>query len=109
MSDLHSANSLQNSVYSWSFGKANRFGNVYYIIIKLNRAKSTDMFYNLPKIKSDKVPSFGIGDRSELVVPNGKDSPPPNTYKILTSVDMNKLKRKGPLIFGRIKEPVNNY
>lgn len=33
MSDLHSANTLQNSIYSWSFGKANRFEGVYMIMI----------------------------------------------------------------------------
>lgn len=66
------------------------------------------MLFNFPKIKSDKASSFGYGGRSELIPPTGKDSPPPNTYKILTSTDINKLKRKGPIIVGKIKEPVIN-
>lgn len=33
MSDLHSSNSLQNSVTSWTFGKANRFSSVRRILI----------------------------------------------------------------------------
>lgn len=32
MSDIHSSNSLQNSVTSWTFGKGNRFSNVLKIL-----------------------------------------------------------------------------
>jgi len=98
MSDLHSSNSLQNSVYSWSFGKADRFRTMY-------KKAASDVFYNLPKQTTDLYTTLGVGSRPDLKSDRGKDSPPPNIYKIKSSVDFNKQFGKGVLISERIKYP----
>jgi hypothetical protein len=67
------------------------------------RKPNSDAFYDFPTIKTDKMPSLGIGGRQDLLLQTGRDSPPPNTYKILTSVDLNKMKKKGTIIAERIK------
>lgn len=62
--------------------------------------------YSIPDQKSEKYCTFGIGDRPKMVNYAGNSSPPPNTYSLKTSVDFNKLHKKGSSLGERLQEQV---
>ncbi len=90
MSPFKSSNSLQNSVYSWSFSKTGRFNGLY-------KKPISDSIYNVPERKSSRFTSQGYGKRYELKNPNGQGSPPPNTYKIKSCFERSVDHKKGAL------------
>jgi hypothetical protein len=98
MSQHKSATSLQNSVYSWSFSKSSRFRD--------NKASEKGSLYTLPDFKNRRAPSLGFGTKYDLRPLQGRDSPPPNTYRIKTVFDINMIKKKGPIILEKLSGAV---
>jgi len=94
MSSYKSSNSLQNSVYSFSFSKQPKFNGVY-------KKGISDTIYNLPDGKSTRYASQGFGNRVDLTNPYGKGSPAPNSYRIKSCFDNSLDHKKGPLILER--------
>lgn len=88
MSPYKSSNSLQNSVYSYSFSKQGRFDGVY----KKNFA---DSIYSIPDNKSSRFTSQGFGGKIDMANPVGKGSPAPNSYKLKSCFDNSTEKKKG--------------
>jgi len=100
-SNLHSANSLQNSSTSVSFGlsKSKRFD-------KSNQNVVNDILYNIPAIKRSESYStinFGFGERTNII--STSQNPSPNQYYIKSSTELNKLQNKGFVIGRRLDRP----
>jgi len=91
MSPFKSSNSLQNSVYSWSFSKTGRFDGLY-------KKPISDSMYSIPDGKSTRFTSQGFGGRCNLKNPKGQSSPPPNTYNIKSCFEKSIEHRKGALL-----------
>jgi hypothetical protein len=94
MSPFKSSNSLQNSVYSYSFTKQQRFNGMYQKLI-------VDCMYDLPASKSMRFTSQGFGNKTELKNPSGKGSPAPNSYRIKSCFDSSIDHKKGPIFLER--------
>ena len=60
----------------------------------------------MPRLKTDKIATLGVGSRYQIISNTGKDSPPPNTYKLHSSVDLNLLWKKGTKLGEKIKTSV---
>jgi hypothetical protein len=99
MSEYQSSNSLQNSTYVWSFPKSHRFSGGYKNAI-------TDTIYNLPEHKNERYTTQGYGKRTELLTAQGRNSPPPNTYRIKSFIDLNFQNKKGMSIHEKVAELV---
>lgn len=91
MSPFKSTNSLQNSVYSWSFSRTGRFDGMY-------KKPISDSMYSIPEGKSCRYTSQGFGKRIELKNQTGRNSPPPNSYLIKSCFDKSVEHRKGALL-----------
>ena len=94
MSPFKSSNSLQNSVYSYSFTKQQRFNGMYQKLI-------VDCMYDLPASKSMRFTSQGFGNKTELKNPSGKGSPAPNSYRIKSCFDSSIDHKKGTIFLER--------
>lgn len=94
MSCYKSSNSLQNSVYSYSFSKQPKFNGVY-------KKSLSESIYNVPDNKCSRYTSQGFGSRVEITNPYGKGSPAPNTYSIRSCFDSSVDRKKGALILER--------
>jgi hypothetical protein len=99
MSEFQSSNALQNSVYSWTFNKSNRFSGGLY------KKKFIDSIYNLPDKKNGRATTQGVGNRRDLRPQPGQSSPPPNTYRIKSSVDIMNLDKKKIYIGEKVPIP----
>jgi hypothetical protein len=89
VSNFHSTNSLQNSIYAYSIPKEERFrGNINKLY--------TDTIYTITESKRNKGTSLGLGDKSSLV--NSHKGPGPQQYNILSIFEKNKQKHKGLII-----------
>jgi len=95
MSPFKSSNSLQNSVYSWSFSKTGRFDGTY-------RKPISDSMYSIPDGKNMRFTTQGFGKRYELKNITGRSSPPPNTYHIKSCFDKSVEHRKGALMLEKV-------
>lgn len=100
MSEFQSTNSMQNSSYIWTFSKAHRFSSVY-------KRPATDSIYTVPDWKSGRYTTQGFGNKYDLRPLQGRNSPPPNTYRIKSCFEINAEKKKGPLIHNKIPGLVN--
>jgi len=90
MSPFKSSNSLQNSIYSWSFSKGGRFDGAY-------KKPTSDSMYSIPEGKSTRYATQGIGKRADLKNATGRCSPPPNTYNIRSCFEKSIEHKKGAL------------
>lgn len=100
MSPYKSSNSLQNSVYSWSFSKTGRFDGLY-------KKPTSDSMYCVPEGKSSRFTSQGYGKRYEIKNVAGHNSPPPNTYKLKSCFEKSIDQRKGALLLEKYPKIVN--
>lgn len=87
MSEHKSSNSLQNSVYSWSFGKEGRF--------KSYKNAITESMQLLPTTRTHRTTTLGFGERYSFKPLIGEGSPAPNKYNIRTCFDINIEHKKG--------------
>jgi hypothetical protein len=101
MSPYKSSSTLQNSVYSYSFSKQERFSG-----IKIN---CIDSIYNLPETKSLRFTSQGFGNKLEMINPTGLGSPPPNSYRLKSCFENSIDKKKGPLFMEKFSPLVSFY
>lgn len=99
MSPFKSSNSLQNSIYSFSFCKLGRFDGLY-------KKPHTDNIYNIPEKKNMRFTSQGFGKRYDLIGLNGKYTPPPNSYNLKSCFERNIEDKKGPLILEKFSQIV---
>ncbi len=103
MSPYKSSNSLQNSVYSWSFSKTGRFDGFY-------KKPISDSFYTIPEGKSTRYTSQGFGGRLDIKNAKGQNSPPPNTYKIKSCFEKSVDFKKGALLLEKcISIVINSF
>ena len=100
MSCYKSSNSLQNSVYSYSFSKQPKFNGMY-------RKNLSESIYNVPDNKSSRYTSQGYGNRVDVTNPYGRGSPAPNTYSIKSCFDSSLEQKKGALLLERFTPLVN--
>ena len=91
-SEFLSSNSLRNSSYCWSIGHDKRLKEKSY-------QKYNDKIYNIPDLKSTRYTILGYGERGNFLSSTTKFYPSPNTYRIKSIFDINKLHNKG-IIFG---------
>jgi len=91
MSPYMSSNSLQNSIYSWSFGKTGRFNGNY-------QKPISDNIYCIPEGKSSRFTSQGFGKRHEIKNISGRCSPPPNSYFLKSCFEKSVEHKKGAII-----------
>lgn len=87
-SEFHSANSLQNSSYIWTFPKDQRMNIKDYL--KLN-----DNIYNIPDNKMTRTTTLGYGKRKDFLRVYEKDNPSPAVYNQKSLFDINIIKKKG--------------
>lgn len=98
MSTYQSVNSLQNSVHTWTFNRADRWkGGTY-------RKCLTDSIYTLPGSLSTRYTTFGYGVRKDFRPIPGRESPSPDRYSIRSIFDSKKT--KGKTISLKLKQPV---
>ena len=99
MSEFQSPSTLQNSVYSWTFPKSDRFGNSY-------KQASVQSIYSLPDHKNNRSTSFGFGTRKTFT--SGNKSPSPDRYNLPTVFEMNISKKKGTTLTSKLNPLVFN-
>ena len=92
-SEFISSNVLRNSSYCWSIGQDKRTKDKTF-------QKYNDNIYNIPDLKSTRYTILGYGERGNFWSPKAKFYPSPNTYKIKSIFDINKLYKKG-ITFGK--------
>ena len=97
MSPYKSSNSLQNSVYSYSFSKQGRFGNY---------KKGADSLYVLPDTISQKYTTLGVGSKMEFHNPGGKGSPGPNVYNLKSCFENSGERKKGAIFLEKFSPMV---
>ena len=90
-----SSNSLRNSSYCYSLGRAPRIGIKSY-------KKYNDNIYNIPDLKSKRSTILGLGERRDLRPTPGKGDPSPDAYKIFSLFDINLKHHKGPSLGARL-------
>jgi hypothetical protein len=100
MSEFQSSSTLQNSIYSWTFAKQNRFNSLY-------RQPSTQSIYNIPENRGTRSTTFGYGTRNLFNIK--ASSPPPNEYNLPTVFDTNISKRKGTKLSSKINPQVLKF
>lgn len=86
-SEFHSANSLQNSSYIWTFPKDQRMKIKDYL--KLN-----DNIYNIPDSKMTRTTTLGYGKRKDFLHIYERDNPSPAAYNLKSLFDVNIIKKK---------------
>jgi hypothetical protein len=84
MSEHQSSSSLQNSVYSWTFCKTDRFKNA--------TKEPVHTMYTLPSLTTPRSTNFGYGTRKVF---EGKSGPSPDKYAIPNLFDINIAKNNG--------------
>jgi hypothetical protein len=99
ISQFQSSNSLQNSTYSISMPKEQRFREIY-------KKDLTDTLYKLPDPRGNRSTTMGFGDRPDFI--KIVNSPGPNVYKIESIFEHNKRK-KGISIGSRINYKVKLF
>jgi hypothetical protein len=99
MSAYKSSSTLQNSVYSYSFPKQERFTE------KIKNC--VDTMYNLPETKSNRFTSQGFGSKLENINPSGLGSPAPNSYRLKSCFENSLDKKKGPVFLEKFSPLVN--
>lgn len=65
----------------------------------MHKKPVTDAIYNLPDSKGNRGCSLGKGERSSIS--GGRNSLPPNIYKIESCFEINKKKKKGVIVAER--------
>lgn len=97
-SQYHSSNSLQNSSYCYTIPKDKRIKDSGF-------KKLNDNIYNIPDNKSIRFTTLGYGQRGNHFNSREKNSPSPDSYKIISVFDYNKKHNKGYSILGKSHEP----
>lgn len=95
MSPFKSTNSLQNSIYSWSFSKTGRFDGMY-------KKPISDSIYSIPEGRNFRYTTQGFGKRSEIKNHAGRNSPPPNAYNIKSCFEKSVEHKKGVLLLEKV-------
>jgi hypothetical protein len=93
MSEYQSSSTFQNSVYSFSFCRTDRFKNAV-------KEPSVHTIYNLPSLLTTRSTNFGYGARK--VFEGKKGSPSPDRYSIPTLFDINIAKQNGTKLNSKI-------
>ncbi len=101
MSQFQSTNSLQNSVFSWTFGKKKRFNDFKF--------KNQRLYDTSTSNKSNRYTSLGYGNKLDLMSKQGKGSPSPHNYNIRSCFEKNLSERKGIILAQKLKEIVNYF
>jgi hypothetical protein len=90
---------MQNSIYSWTFGRSDRFKNAI-------KEPSVHTIYSLPSLLKTRSTNFGYGDRKIFEPKN--DYPSPNCYTMPNLFETNIIKNKGVKLNSKINPLVIN-
>jgi len=79
---------LQNSIVTWTIPKTGRFKHFY-------SKPLTESIYNIPEGKEKRCTTQGYGRKYDLIPLQGRGSPPPNRYRMLSQLEKNLQLHKG--------------